>query len=186
MEKAIRKPAADDIQQVAPDLAPFYSTNGIEAVWDFIEDDVVHFKTGKVFPQEDQRYLAEKLCQLLNWNYAHDGRWRVVWTEPVDSKWHPYRKMFVPACPQRMLFQWFIHKRPASDEIRMFDFIIDIDYPDILDVIHNPKDLCVGADGAWQAWHRQTWGELANADDCLIREVKASPIPGCKMLEEVD
>lgn len=186
MEAASKRPPVDDIQKVAPDLAPFYSTNGIEAIWDYLQGQVVHYRLGRVYPLDDQIYLAERMCEMLNWNYAHDGRWRVVWTEPAESKWHPYQRMFRAHVPQRMLFQWFDHRDALPGDERLIDYILDLEYPDMLDQIKDLKDLCVGAEGAWQHWHDTVWKETPRVDDAFIREVRATPIPMAHVLKEIE
>lgn len=75
--------------------------------WEFFEGKVVKLPSvGKCYPCEDQDIFAETLCWDLNEKMSFNGRWRVVWRNPVKSKWDKATRMFRAYYPTMLEIHW--------------------------------------------------------------------------------
>lgn len=53
--------------------------------YELVDGEVVAVATGRCFPTEVQKMLAESMVKLLNAQIAHDGRWVCVWCHPAKQ-----------------------------------------------------------------------------------------------------
>lgn len=67
--------------------------------YDLVEGEILSLPVGRCYPTPVQVVTAESLLRLLNAQIAHDGRWRVIWREPVKNKYDKSAGIFRPAYP---------------------------------------------------------------------------------------
>jgi hypothetical protein len=135
---------------------------------------------------EDQVYVAEQICYLLNQNVAHNGRWAVVWAHPSD-RFVKEDAMFRVAVPQFMLFEWYA--RPELDLAHpdLPAFRLDfyrLKYPKWLYQIQDMKEFCTTADKAWHEI-RGLVKESRHYDRQTVDETRDSGFPGAAALPEL-
>jgi len=87
-----------------PDLNPA-ELNSFKYEW--IEGKAVEIPSvGACYPTSEQKIFAEMLSYDLNETFDHDGSWRIVWRDPVKSKWDPVSRMFRPYLPTVLEVQY--------------------------------------------------------------------------------
>jgi hypothetical protein len=152
-----------------------FQTYGIEATFDQIEGEPVRFTTGKCFPGEDQVYFAEKFCELANLQYAHDGRWQIVWTRPkAGTTWDRDSGLFKPFVPQVLMSRWFNQAGQVVFEV-VFD---QMTFDEILD---KGVTFCVKqSEVSWQSWNEHIWKDVVGGDGEHIADAleNAAPLSG--------
>ena len=153
------------------------------AIWDITQHGVIHYKRGRIFPMEDQAYIAEKLCELLNNNASHNGRWSVIWAAPKD-RWVKEDTMFRVAVPQYMIFEWYARAEQDLANPDLPAFRLDfarMKYPDWLYQITDLKEFVERADMAWERM-RGLALESRHYDSQTVQETRESGFPGAAAL----
>lgn len=76
--------------------------------WEWVDGKAIYFACtdGKCFPTDEQQNFGEMFCYDLNEQFHFDGRWRVVWRDPVKSMWDKIARRYVAYYPTLLEFQW--------------------------------------------------------------------------------
>lgn len=93
----------------ALDDLPELNTGHVNAVkWEDVDGNTVFFPcpVGKCYPTEDQKLLAEILCQDLNEQLRLGGAWRVVWSQPAKVSWDQLTKIHRAYMPKKLECQY--------------------------------------------------------------------------------
>lgn len=167
----------------APDLSPEYDAKAQpRAVWDIVDGEVIEVLVGRIYPLPAQKYYAKELCYMLNRSYHHDGRWQVVWTEPVERKF--VNGIFRPQVPERLVFSFYSGPIDDKKSKLCFDYIIDEDFMTVLE--QDPKEWMEGASGAVDHWLSHNVADAINGDQFIIAEAKEAPVAGAQDLKQIE
>lgn len=104
--------------------------------WEMIEGEIVRTKCGKIFPLPEQDVIGEAACAQLNRSIPHTGSWRVVWCQPIETKYDRESHLYKRWVPTVLEFQWLdkdgdpIFKVDTEDEPSV---ILDIGLSHYLD-----------------------------------------------------
>ena len=122
-------------------------TEEIGPYWrvEVIAGRVREFTSGRCRPTEVQRVAAMELCQYLNRELHHGGRWAVGWAGAVNDV-TPHG-LLVFGVPTVMGMVWL-----DQDDDVQFSIAIDERIEDI--VRSGPQHWCDQAEQAWQEWAR--------------------------------
>lgn len=76
--------------------------------YEFSDDgEIIETRVGRCYPTEVQKMVAESLLKLLMAQIAHDGSWRLVWTEPsIKPAWDASMGIFRPRLPTVLQCQY--------------------------------------------------------------------------------
>lgn len=113
--------------------------------------------TGKCFPTEEQHIFARMLLADLMEDFHHDGSWRIVWRDPVRSKWEAVSRMYRAYLPTTIEMQYLdkdgdVQFVVASDD--SLDSLLNMGFYDI-------KENLMQAFAHWQGMRKAL--DLANA-----------------------
>ena len=152
-------------------------------VWDSVDGEIIDVVVGRVYAQPAQKYLAKNLCDLLNRNYHHDGRWQVTLTDPSQTS-KRMNGVFRPAVPETMLFSFYSGQVDDPTNKLCFDLILDEDFITIATM--DPQHWLDKADEAATQWKEMFFTTMTHGDSQLVDEALATPMSAGEVIAPVD